>query len=706
MVEYEDITPNKYPDSEASAYAPANPAGPRESLRFVQRERDSDKVVSIGRAQLDELIHAERCDDDQEFLATAVRIMCGQLGANAAVAVIRPPFDGGAAVIVPFQLDASLASSFLGDSDSLCDRLAGDVPSLVPLADDRAIEGTLLCGLLAQSGMVASLVYPLLRHECELIGSVRFFFEPSSIPQAKAVLAGRYVLCRMMLTLERIWLMRHSESTSAQLRAVFTGALDAMLLVSDQDIVISANPATHRMFGYPQGSIVGMGLERLLPEFGREEFARTRRLADGFLREVEGIRRDRTRFQGECSVSRVEFGGARVLIVRDVSDRRLAENRLREADRLAMIGTLAAGLGHDMNNVLFPIRAHINALEQLGSRAGVNRRRSHIVELRGGVCYLQHLADSLHYLAMDPEADSDDSASTDIGNWWTQTGPLLSKSLHRSATLEVVVAEGLPPIATPPHALTRAMLNLLVNAREAMPAARAARDCKVRIEARLAEQSDHVSVEVRDNGVGMTPETRRRAFELFYTTKPRGLGTGLGLPLVRSVVDRAGGMLEIDSIPSEGTVIRLLFPTAAIAQEDDAPKALLKGLDGRTTAIVGALLAKRGVEVVTEMPPSDCAICVVGADAVDARVLALWTRERPAGQIVVVGQLNLANMPFEVTAVGDSRDLHALESALEQALGSCYVPASHVTTIPLAASHLVAAQDDAIAPSSIPVSQA
>ncbi len=149
----------------------------------------------------------------------------------------------------------------------------------------------------------------------------------------------------------------------------------------------------------------------------------------------------------------------------------------------------------------------------------------------------------------------------------------------------------------------------------------------------------------------------------------------------------------------------MIFPAATVAQEDDAPKALLKGLDGRTAAIVGAMLAKRGVDVVTETSPSDCAICVVGADTVDARVLGLWARERPAGQIVVVGPLKLPNMPFEVTAVGDPRDLHALESALEQALGSCYAPASRRTISPATVLQSAVAQDGASASLPMRVSQ-
>lgn len=642
----------------------------QEAARCASSGLHPATLVSIDRRSLDELIRAERFEIPEEFIESALDILCRKIGAASAVAAMHPPFEVRTCMLVPVRLDASLAGSFLSESCATCECTGSDLPSLVPIEQDRGLEGTLLCGLLRQSGLVASLVYPLVTNDRERIGCVRFLFTSLCAPPDHEILAVQYVLGRLMLTLERIWSKQRSETMSAQLRAVFDGALDAMLLLNDNDVVLSANPATHQMFGYSSGSIVGSSVDRLLPEFAREDFARTRRVDDGLLREVEGVRRDRTRFQGECSVGRIEPGGTRVLVVRDVSDRRLAENRLREADRLAMIGTLAAGLGHDMNNVLFPIRAHINALERLGLRASANQRRSHIVELRGGVCYLQHLADALHYLAMDPEAESNDLASTDVGLWWTQAGPLLSKSLHRAATLEVVIEPGLPPIATPAHALTRAMLNLLVNAREAMPTARSPRDCVVSIEARRGNSPGHVRIEVRDNGVGMSPETRRRALELFFTTKVRGLGTGLGLPLVRGVVERAGGTLEIDSVPTVGTTIAMTFPATSAAREDSAPRALVRGLDGRTAAIVAALLAKRGIDVATEAPPSDCAICIVGSGTVDARVLGLWARERPAGQIIVVGAQPSSSLPVGTTLVRDPRDISEIECAIDVALGA------------------------------------
>jgi len=231
MVDSEDITPNKCDDFSATKCCAASSTLPKEAIGNAKRERMAELMVATGRAHLDELIRAEGCDDDQEFLRIALRVLSEQLGARCAVAVLRLPFESGSSVVVPYQLDVSLAGAFLSDPAGKCDDAVEGVPMLVPLADDPGITGTLLCRLLEQSGITASLAYPLRRNDGEVIGWARFLFERSVIPKEMAIVAGRYLLCRMMLTLDRIWLMRHAESTSAQLRAVFNGALDAMLLV-------------------------------------------------------------------------------------------------------------------------------------------------------------------------------------------------------------------------------------------------------------------------------------------------------------------------------------------------------------------------------------------------------------------------------------------------------------------------------------------
>ncbi|MCE2884863.1 MAG: ATP-binding protein [Planctomycetaceae bacterium] len=648
---------------------------------------DDSRVLRVDRALVEELISADHLLGDEEYLRVAVDIGCRNLGAGGAVAELHPPSELGEPIVIAHRVDEGIARALLSIAGERSEQLQDACGCIVRLDEFVDLDGTLLLDSLRCAGATAVAVFPVLRGASESIGVVYFLFTGDRVPDEPTRASTACLIRRVSLTLERNWIARRAEATVAHMQAVLDGAFDAILTIDRDGMIVSANRTTQRKFGHPVDALTGLPLSCLIPELGdRTAMKAAHRDApwiaerDGILRETEAVRRDGTRFPIECSMSPVVSGGFRTLIIRDISKRREAEARLREADRLSMLGTLAAGLGHDMNNVLLPIRAHLNALEggiARGTaddpRASARSRRSHVAEIRGGVSYLQHLADSLHFLALDPDA-SLDVGTTDLDAWWRQVGPLLSKAVHRVATLEVEIEEGLPPVAVPGHALTRAMLNLLVNARDAMPAARPHQLCRVRIVARRSEDPTELSIEVIDNGVGMSPEVQRRALEMFYTTKTRGLGTGLGLSLVQGVVDRAGGRLEMTSAEGAGTTMRMRLPTAAETSCSLASRAYVEGFDGRTVGFLRIVLARHGFEVVRGTPAGRCEVCIVGGSTLDARLLAQWARDIPSDRIIVIGDPpSVAAAEIErlgVTVLRDAADLGAVEAALERAVGS------------------------------------
>jgi PAS domain S-box-containing protein len=246
-----------------------------------------------------------------------------------------------------------------------------------------------------------------------------------------------------------------------------------------------------------------------------------------------------------------------------------SQDKLRLADRLASIGTLAAGLGHDMNNVLLPVRAHLNALRAGGGEEALSPiARQHVDAVHKSIAYLQQLADGLHFLATDPEGGERDQGSLDLAEWWAHAGPLISKAVPKHVRVTAAIPAGLPAIRIGAPGLTQAILNLVVNAGEAIPppSERKRRQGLVRVWAAVDETSaagPRLTLGVTDNGVGMNEEVKRRAFEMFFTTKTRGLGTGLGLALVRRVADGAGGTVEIATAPGKGTTVTISFPVAS-----------------------------------------------------------------------------------------------------------------------------------------------
>jgi PAS domain S-box-containing protein len=283
------------------------------------------------------------------------------------------------------------------------------------------------------------------------------------------------------------------------------------------------------------------------------------------------------------------------LVAERTGELEASHEQLRLADRLASIGTLAAGLGHDMNNVLLPIRFRLDALE---AKDLPDHARTHFVEVRKSVEYLQQLADGLHLLSLDPEDAEASAAGTDVTAWWEQVGTLLARGLPKHVRLATSWPSNLPPLAVAPHRLTQAVLNLVVNAGEAV-----GDDGKVRVWAEPFEDRRFVRLGVTDNGHGMAPQVKRRALDPFFTTKTRGLGTGLGLSLVQGVARSAGGTVQIDSSPGHGATIVLTLPAHRLEQERPQRKhvpvlgAVVSIEDQRLASFVGTVLGASGFDV-------------------------------------------------------------------------------------------------------------
>lgn len=467
----------------------------------------------------------------------------------------------------------------------------------------------------------------------------------------------------------------------ARLHAVLETAIDSIITIDGRGRVQSVNAATERMFGYAAAEAIGQNISMLMPPPYREEhdgyLARYLKTGEkriiGSGREVQGQRKDGTIFPVDLTVSEVEPGRLFTGIIRDISDRKLGEARLHQVDRMASIGTLAAGLGHDMNNVLLPVRAHLNVLKVGGDDALM--RREHLDEIQKGVAYLQQLADGLHFLAMDPDQIDEVGGSTDLQVWWRQTGALLSKAVPKHVKVMVSLPTGLPEIAIAAHALTQAVLNLIVNAGEAIPAPpqRKRRQGYVRLWAKPDPEQSHVKLGVTDNGSGMTEEVKRRAFDMFFTTKPRGLGTGLGLPMVRKVVDRAGGSVQVDSELGKGTTVALNLPTADYGNDigDELVAAIRIG-DGRAASLVRSLLEAFGANVNGGTDLHEADIWVVDPSAADVSEARVWRSKRPQGRLVLFGRPEPPGAAgwhaLQALTIEDPSDLEAVRTTLGLAI--------------------------------------
>lgn len=231
---------------------------------------------------------------------------------------------------------------------------------------------------------------------------------------------------------------------------------------------------------------------------------------------------------------------------------------LRMTERMASLGNFAAGLVHDLDNLLLPLRFRI---ESLLTRTDIpSEAREDIEGLAGPAEYLYSLTRGLRHFSHDPETGWE-GAQVRWEKWCRESEALFRMLLPAGVTLTFTPPTDLPALNMPHHALTQVVANLISNARDAVVARHGRAGLgRVEVRAELEVSSQCVHLIVRDNGTGMSDEVRARCMEPFYTTKVRERGTGLGLAIVHGITHKAGGTVEIESAPEEGTCFTLKFP--------------------------------------------------------------------------------------------------------------------------------------------------
>jgi nitrogen-specific signal transduction histidine kinase len=322
--------------------------------------------------------------------------------------------------------------------------------------------------------------------------------------------------------------------------------------------------------------------------------------------------------------------------------------RSRQTERLAALGTLAAGLGHDLANLLLPIRTRLEVLEALDLPP---QAREDIAATRSALSYIQRLSTGLRLMSADPEQRASAADHTQLSMWWQDVEGVLRTVLPRNVVLESDIPPDLSA-AVPRHHLTQTVFNLVQNAGEAI-AATPKGSGTVRVGARrqivpMGGVSAHdngsvesVEIAVSDNGPGMTPDVFARCFEPYFSTKGRAISTGMGLALVRGLVERAGGTVRVDSSQEKGTTFSLILPAAPAAPAAQAPKnsllAVVSAMNGsrpgRTEALAAALLEALGVVVRRAPGPEGADIWVAGSP--ESSLVATFLGERP-GRCVVL----------------------------------------------------------------------
>lgn len=364
--------------------------------------------------------------------------------------------------------------------------------------------------------------------------------------------------------------------SEARLAAILESTHDGIVSVDDEQVIRVFNRGAERMFGYRKEEVLGKPLELLLPSENSEqherhfhEFQQSLEPWSGRMgvREVCGVRKGGGRFPAEITLSRFQFGDERVFTacIRDVSERRRLEEQFVQAQRMQAVGRLAASVAHDFNNLLAALQANAYLLESTVTSDG----RHHLLEVQSAVD--RGMALTRRLLAFcRPRAEQHEVGVFDLNRVVADLQPLLTRLLRGSVSLEVRLDASPNRILADRYLVEQVLMNLVVNARDAMPDGGRVTISTFSTDLPLREAPAAVSdlapgryaaIRVCDTGQGIPPEVQSSVFEPFFTTKPQGEGTGLGLSTVRDIVQQAQGDVWFESTPGQGTVFSVVLPS-------------------------------------------------------------------------------------------------------------------------------------------------
>ncbi len=340
------------------------------------------------------------------------------------------------------------------------------------------------------------------------------------------------------------------------------------------------NDSLCRMLGYSRDELIGMGNDRYTDQENRKKlfqaFNRVYRTGEpvkGFDWEV--IRKDGRKLYGEVSVSLIRSSTGEPVgfrgIARDITERKRAEKemaalqeQLTQSQKMEAVGRLAGGIAHDFNNLLTVIKGYTQ-LSLLDLKEN-NPLWENIQEIQKAT---ERAANLTRQLLAFSRRQILDPKVLDLNSLLRDTEKMLRRMIGEDIELVTRLSEGLGKVKIDPGQIEQVVLNLAVNARDAMPSGG-----KLTIETANAQSDEgyalthlgltpghYVRLSVSDTGVGMSREVQEKAFDPFFTTKEKGKGTGLGLSTVHGIVTQSGGKIWVYSDPGHGTTFKIYFPT-------------------------------------------------------------------------------------------------------------------------------------------------
>jgi PAS domain S-box-containing protein len=416
---------------------------------------------------------------------------------------------------------------------------------------------------------------------------------------------------------------RHA--AEARFQEILVMAPDAIVAMDEDHRITIFNRAAETLFGYRTEEVSGQFLDLLLPsrfaaghrahvaEFARSPVSARRMNERG---EVTGRRKNGEEFPAEASISKIVENGRTTFmaVVRDITQRKLLEDQLRQAQKMEAVGQLTGGLAHDFNNLLTVVIGNLDILRE--ERAS-DPKVQEFAQLALGAS--MRGADLTRQLLAYSRRQTLETKAFDLNRLVADMMELLRRTLGEHIDVETSLDEGLWPAFADPTQVETALANLAINARDAMPdggrltieTANKHLDEDYAAANVDVSPGEYVMLAVSDTGSGIAPEILKRVFEPFFTTKELGKGTGLGLSMVYGFAKQSGGHVNIYSEVGHGTTVRLYLPRAAAGLDVEAAEDM-PDLGGN---------AQDALILVVEDDPDVRSVAVLQLDSLGYRVL-------------------------------------------------------------------------------------
>jgi PAS domain S-box-containing protein len=624
---------------------PAAAAADDMLLQFAAQQTSLRAAVTSGRTAglasfYDEGAQFRQSQAQAARLARGDQAMTARLGATTAAYAAWQAGVAGPQIAALDRNDAAAAQALQADINrtsplSLAVRtLAIELTSQIIGEQQQAtnslnqVHDTLLAALIAMIVVVAVVAVAV------VVGVWRGLLRPvGELNEAVAVVAGGGYhsviptvgpaeIADMSRGIERmrtrlVAALSERERAEENQRNLFDLAPDAMVAVDKDGLITMVNARALRVFGYFVGDLIGHPAEMLVPEEWRARitagsagyFVDRRAAPAGLEIKAFGLRRDGSTFPGEVRLSWLptDRGTMMVAVIRDVSERLAMEaererlrvaaeqerfqRKLQQSRRLESLGQLVGGVAHDFNNLLNVIAGYADfTAEQLQELAGDDERlapvHADVEQIRAAA--QQAIRVTRQLLTFSKGGTAAKREVLDLNEVVKSAGELLHRSLGEQIELTISADPALWRVEADRGQLEQVLVNLAVNARDAMPGGGQLTIATSNAEADAAYAAHRPNLEpgrycvlaVSDTGIGMDQATIERVFEPFFSTKPRGRGTGLGLATVYGIVSGLGGTIDVYSEEGFGTTMNVLLPASGqeqVTAEPDTSDEVLRG---------------------------------------------------------------------------------------------------------------------------------